>query len=161
VDGVTSSANLVIRRLRPADVDQVVRIEREAFTTPWQAETFTSLLDRDGVELVVMADEGGEVVGYAVLWCILDQGELANIAIVPGRRGEGLGARLLGHVLDLARARGVERVFLEVRASNEAAAALYARFGFEEVGRRRDYYERPREDARVLVAHLGPTSPAD
>ena len=69
------------------DVNAVVAIEGDAFTTPWQADTFTGLLDRDGAELLVMTDDDDAVVGYAILWCILDQGELANIAIVPARRG--------------------------------------------------------------------------
>ena len=146
-DGIT------IRPLEPRDIDAVVAIEREAFTTPWQPETFAGLLDRDAVELTVMVDDE-TIVGYSVLWCILDQGELANIAILPPRRGAGLGARLLRHVLDIANGRGVERVFLEVRASNEAAHALYRRFGFVETGRRANYYEHPREDALVMVAQL-------
>jgi len=152
VEGLIPGGGLRIRALRSGDVDAVVEIEREAFTTPWQAETFVGLLERDGVELIVMADPDDTIVGYAVLWCILDQGELANIAITPARRGGGLGARLLAHVLEVARGRGVETVFLEVRASNQAALELYARFGFEEVGRRRDYYDHPREDALVMKA---------
>jgi len=155
VEGLSTSDHLRIRALRAADVDAVVEIEREAFTTPWQADTFLGLLERDGVELIVMADPEDVVVGYAVLWCILEQGELANIAITPARRGGGLGFRLLAHVLEVARGRGVEAVFLEVRASNRAALDLYARFDFAEVGRRRDYYEHPREDALVLKATLG------
>ncbi len=157
---VNGSAELVLRRLRPEDVEQVVEIEREAFTTPWQADTFASLLDREGVELVVLAEPDGTVVGYAVLWCILDQGELANIAIVPAGRSEGLGGRLLEHVMKLARGRGVDRVYLEVRASNRAAAALYARSGFVEVGRRKGYYDRPKEDALVMLARLDAATPS-
>jgi ribosomal-protein-alanine N-acetyltransferase len=153
VEGLTADG-LRIRALRVGDVEAVVEIEREAFTTPWQAETFIGLLERDGVELIVMADAQDAIVGYAVLWCILDQGELANIAITPARRGGGLGFRLLAHVLEVARGRGVETVFLEVRASNQAALDLYAHFGFEEVGRRRGYYDHPREDALVMKAAL-------
>jgi ribosomal-protein-alanine N-acetyltransferase len=158
VEGVSLPRDLRIRRLRETDIDEVVRIEREAFTTPWQAETFAGLMERDGVELTVMTKSDDEVVGYAILWCVLDQGELANIAIAAGHRGAGLGAHLLRHVLDVARARGVARVFLEVRASNRAALGLYSRFGFDEVGRRKNYYERPREDALVLRADLDVSS---
>lgn len=150
-------AGFTIRPLELRDIDAVVAIEREAFTTPWQAETFAGLMDREAVELTVMVDADDEVVGYSVLWCILDQGELANIAITPGWRGSGLGARLLEHVLAVAARRGVEKIFLEVRASNEAALALYRRYGFEQAGRRAGYYEQPREDALVMVARLSRT----
>lgn len=145
---------IAIRKLRPDDIEAVVAIESEAFTTPWQAATFEGLVDRDGVELVVITDESEGVIGYAVLWCILEQGELANLALSTSRRGAGLGAHLLRHVLDLARERGIEKLFLEVRASNERAIELYRRFGFEDVGLRRGYYDRPTEDARVMLATL-------
>lgn len=140
-----------------ADVRRVVEIETEAFTSPWQEDTFAGLLDRPGVELLVLEDESTGIVGYAVLWCVVDQGELANVAIVPGRRGQGLGRLLVGRVLDVARARGLTRVYLEVRSSNQRAARIYEDFGFREVGVRRDYYDQPREDARILMLELGAT----
>lgn len=136
-----------------ADVDAVAALEALAFSTPWQADTFRTLLERPGAELHVL-DADGELAGYAVLWCILDQGELANIAIREQDRGLGLGGVLLDHVLEVASGRGVRSLFLEVRESNAAAAALYESRGFREIGRRKDYYERPREDARVLEKRL-------
>jgi len=150
-DVPTLPPGIEIRPLGPDDVDAVVAIESEAFTTPWQADTFESLIDRDGVELIVMADELDGVIGYAVLWCILDQGELANLAVSPARRGVGLGSHLLRHVVGVARRRRVEKLFLEVRASNAGAIGLYTRFGFSDVGLRRAYYDNPREDARVML----------
>ncbi|MDE3013504.1 MAG: ribosomal protein S18-alanine N-acetyltransferase [Gemmatimonadota bacterium] len=143
-----------IRTLGPDDVDAVVEIETEAFTTPWKADTFKSLMDRDGVELIVMEDTTEGVIGYAVLWCILDQGELANLALSPLRRGTGLGSRLLKHVVDVASSRGVHKLFLEVRSSNSAAIDLYQRFGFADVGLRPAYYDNPREDARGMLLEM-------
>jgi len=89
-----------------------------------------------------------------VLWCIHDQGELANIAVIPELRDRGLGAYLLDHVLEVARDRGVESLYLEVRVSNVRARSMYRSRGFEEIGVRKDYYEQPREDARILVKRL-------
>lgn len=134
-------------------METVAEIEAEAFTTPWKVETFRALLKRDNVVTLVLEGEG-IVVGYAVLWCVLEQGELANLAIREPCRGRGLSRILLDAVIEQARVRGVHRLYLEVRASNEPAAALYAGHGFEEIGRRPDYYDRPKEDARVLVRHL-------
>jgi ribosomal-protein-alanine N-acetyltransferase len=144
----------VIRPRAPRDLAAVATLERDAFTTPWTAATFRRLLDRPGAELWVV-EERGRVVAYAVLWCILDQGELANIAVEPGARGQGIGGRLLDHLVDVARERGVHRLFLEVRESNEAAHRLYDSRGFRRIGTRRDYYDKPREDARVLELRLG------
>jgi ribosomal-protein-alanine N-acetyltransferase len=136
------------------DVESVAAIEAEAFTSPWSVQTFASLLDRSGLELLVLEDEHEGVIGYAVLWCILDQGELANVAVTPRLRGRGLGTFLLGRVIEIARARGIENVFLEVRPSNTVAVELYRRFGFQEVGLRKGYYDQPREDALILAARL-------
>ncbi len=145
---------VAVRPMRSGDVSVVAEIEAGTFTSPWSAQTFQSLLDRPGLELLVMEHERDGVIGYAVLWCILDQGELANVAVVPGLRGRGFGAHLLAEVIARARSRGLATVFLEVRASNESALALYRRFGFEEVGHRKAYYERPREDARIMALRL-------
>lgn len=139
----------MIRRMATGDVEAVAQLEEGAFSAPWTAATFLRLLERPGAELWV-AEEEGEIVGYGVLWCILDQGELANIAVAPPAQGRGLGGRLLDHFIDVARKRGVGRLFLEVRESNEVAMRLYASRGFHRIGRRRGYYERPREDALVL-----------
>jgi ribosomal-protein-alanine N-acetyltransferase len=154
VDAVALPEGVDVRALREEDIDAVVVIETEAFSTPWKRDTFANLIGRDGVELLVMTHTEHGVVGYAVLWCILDQGELANLALQPGKRGSGLGSHLLRQVLKVARMRGVAKLFLEVRASNERARDLYANFGFTEVGRRAGYYDAPREDALVLLATL-------
>ena len=139
-----------VRAMIAADLSDVVAIETEAFSTPWRADTFEGLIGRDGLELLTFVDPEDGVLGYAVLWCILDQGELANIAIRPELRGRGLGGRLLGEVLTTCREKGVRSLYLEVRESNHAAVALYEGFGFRDVGRRKDYYQHPREDARVM-----------
>ncbi len=145
------NATAAVRPMEAADVERVVAIETEAFTSPWSAETFETLLGRDGAELWVLDLPDAPVVGYAMLWCILDQGELANIAIAAEWRGRSLGAFLLDRVLEVARDRGVRSLYLEVRESNAVARHLYGSRGFIEVGRRADYYDHPREDARVLL----------
>lgn len=150
---MTGIGSVVIREMTEHDLPTVVRLENASFTSPWQLDTFRTLVGRPGAVLRVVEVEG-VVVAYAVLWCILDQGELANIAVDPGFWGRGLGGRLLDHLLDVGRERGVESLFLEVRESNAVARAMYGRRGFEQVGLRRDYYDDPREDALVLRKHL-------
>ena len=139
-----------IRPLAPADVDAVARLEAEAFSTPWSAQTFRSLAERSGPVLLVAESPELPVTGYAVLWSFGDQAELANIAVAPGCRGRGVGSALLDAVLAAARERGAREVFLEVRESNQTARAMYERRGFQQIGRRPGYYQRPREDAWVM-----------
>lgn len=154
MDGLSAPPWVTARRMTPADVERVARIEADAFTSPWKADTFQTLLERPGAELWVLEDPEAGVVAYAVVWCILDQGELANIAVAEPFRRRGYGAWLLSRVVEVARERGVESLYLEVRASNGRAADLYRVFGFKEIGVRRDYYDHPREDALLMVLRL-------
>ena len=142
------------RRMAVADVERVAQMERDSFTSPWKAETFEALLDRPGAEMWVLDHATDGVIGYFVLWCILDQGELANIAVSDEHRGKGYGAFLLQRVVDVARERGVEALYLEVRASNAAAMTLYEAFGFTQVGLRKKYYDHPVEDGMVMMVRL-------
>ena len=148
------TADVRVRPMRAGDVARVAAIEREAFTSPWKEETFRTLLGRPGAELLVLETDVDGVIGYTVLWCIEDQGELANIGIDGTHRGRGLGSLLLDRCIELARERGVRSLYLEVRESNDRARRMYTARGFEEIGVRRNYYDEPREDARVLVKRL-------
>ncbi len=149
-----ASARLSIRPMTSSDVFEVVRIETAAFSTPWSEGTFHSLLGRSGVELWV-ADWEDQVAAYAILWRVLDEGELANIAVRKDLRGRGIGSGLLGRMLEVAEDSGLRSLYLEVRESNGPAREMYARRGFDEIGVRKGYYDEPREDARVLKKSLG------
>lgn len=144
---------IVIRSARAADVARIMEIERASYSMPWTEATFRGLLERSDSDVLV-AEEGGRVVGYAACWVVVDQAELGNIAVAPEWRRLGVGARLLEAVIEHARERGVRELFLEVRVSNDVAQRLYQRHGFREVGRRRNYYVAPVEDALVMCKLL-------
>ena len=147
--GRPNAEDVQLRDMTVTDLPIVVEIERASYTVPWSEATFRGLLRRRDADLVV-AVAGEQVIGYACFWCVLDQGELGNVAVTKGWRGRGLGARLLTEMIGRAASRGVREVFLEVRPSNIVARRLYERFGFVPVGRRRNYYQEPAEDALVL-----------
>jgi ribosomal-protein-alanine N-acetyltransferase len=144
--------------LEPAsdrDLAAVVALERQCYSDPWSASAFAALPGNPAVHFVVAREgEGASVSGYAVAWFVADEGELANLAVAPSARRRGVGAALLGSVLAEATARGAATLYLEVRESNQAARKLYAARGFEEVGRRREYYRSPQEDALILRCTL-------
>lgn len=143
-----------IRRAQAADLSAVAAIEAQAFSNPWPPETLLSLMARGRVLLLVAEDPEDGVVGYAVSWWVLDQAELANLAVRQDHQGRGIGSALLDGILAEIREKGVESVFLEVRVSNERARGLYLSRGFTQIAVRADYYENPREDARILVKAL-------
>jgi len=101
-----------------------------------------------------VAIEDGRAVGYVLARQAADEAEILNLGVAPAARRRGIGRALVREGLAALAARGAEQVFLEVRESNAAARALYAEFGFAEVGRRRGYYRRPTEDAIVLRAAI-------
>jgi len=138
-----------LRAMIADDMPAVLAIEYESYSVPWSETTFRGLLRRRDAEMIV-AEAGGAVIGYAIFWTVLDQSELGNVAVTGAWRGQGIGQRLVADVLRRADQRGVREVFLEVRPSNTSARRLYERFGFSQVGRRRNYYQDPVEDALVL-----------
>jgi ribosomal-protein-alanine N-acetyltransferase len=153
VESTPASAprHLSIRPARRDDVDEVAAIEKRAFSDPWSANSFRSLFGNPLVHFAIAEDAiTGKVLGYVVAWFVVDEAEIANLAVSDDVRRGGVGARLLDHALQAAKQRQARMVFLEVRESNEAARALYASRGFAVAGRRSKYYRKPVEDALVL-----------
>jgi ribosomal-protein-alanine N-acetyltransferase len=144
---------VVVRDAVAADVDSVHAIEVASFSQPWRREAFRDLILAGGGRVLV-ATLGQEVAGYIVLVGAADEAEIANLAVAPAGRRQGTGRLLVEAALSEARRRGVRHVFLEVRASNVAAQALYRAFGFEAIAARRAYYQFPTEDAIVMRCPL-------
>ena len=145
---------LDIRPMRDEDLEAVIGIELQVYDFPWTLGIFRDCLRAGYCCWVLTLGEG--VVGYGVTMVAVQECHLLNLCIHPGWQGQGLGHKLIQHLLKLARQSGAESAFLEVRESNAKARALYRRLGFVEVGRRRDYYPRQngREDALLLSLTL-------
>lgn len=146
-------APLQIRPARPADVAAIALVERRCFSDPWSADAFGTVLRTPGNH-VILAEAEGALAGYFVGRVVAGEAEILNLAVAPEARRAGLGRTLLAHGLRALRDAGAREVFLEVRAGNAAAIALYQRHGFRQVGRRARYYSRPVEDALVLQVAL-------
>lgn len=161
---VGSVESVTVRRAEERDVPRVLEIERVSFVDPWTGEAFRSSLILPHLRfLVADADPaaggaGGAagVVGYVLAMVMGPEGEIADIAVAPEARGRGVGGVLLDHVTSLVAGEGVRTMYLEVRESNEAARRLYDSRAFRLVGRRRQYYQQPAEDALVLRREIAP-----
>ncbi len=141
----------MIRAATAADLEAIVAIARRAFVDPWSEAAFASELGNADASVVVTED----LSGFAIVRFLADEAELIDLAVLPERQGRGLGHALLAHVLALAAARGASSMYLEVRATNAPAVALYHRAGFAQVGLRRGYYAHDGADALLMARTLG------
>lgn len=143
-----------IKAMCQEDIPEVLRLEREAFgQMAWHADDFESAISsKCDFPLVIQAgtDSIG-LAGYAVLRIIAPEAEIENICVAPACRRIGVGETLMAEMLRLAAERDAERIFLEVRAHNEPAKALYLKSGFVESYRRKNYYQGPTEDAIIMM----------
>lgn len=144
------SRALRLEPLEESDLGWVVEHERALHSHPWTLGNFRDSLS-SGHSCWRLC-ELGAVVGYLVVMTILDEAHLLNISVVRAEQGKGLGGAALGLLFEHLRPLGIQHVLLEVRPSNAAARALYAKTGFEQIGRRKGYYPAPdgREDAIVM-----------
>ena len=132
-------------------LDEVAELERICFSVPWSRNMLAEELDNLLSAFLVALDDEDKVVGYAGVQIILDEGYITNVAVRPECRRQGIAAKLLQVFLDFAKANKLAFLTLEVRASNYDAIALYGSRGFRSVGRRKNYYEHPKEDAIIMT----------
>lgn len=132
-------------------LDEVAELERICFSAPWSRNMLAEELDNALSAFLVALDDEGKVVGYAGVQVILDEGYITNVAVRPEYRRRGVAAQLLEVFIAFAEGNKLAFLTLEVRASNQAAIVLYGRHGFRSAGRRRNYYEHPKEDAIIMT----------
>ena len=141
-----------------AHLDQVEEIEKACFADPWSRQIFEETLqDLQTTNWAAQATDG-TVLGYISFTAVLDEADVNNLAVRPDCRRQGVASALLAALDRHGRARNLARLFLEVRPSNKNALMLYKKFGYTEVGRRKNYYLSPREDAIIMRSELGHVS---
>ena len=148
--------NILIRRMKPEDVDEVAAIEQATFARPWSRESFRQEMERNKAARYLVAVRDGRIIGYAGAWIILDESHITNIAVAEAERGKGVGRRLTEALLQYISNLGAAYATLEVRVSNERAQHLYKSLGFVSVGKRKRYYEDNGEDAYLMVCEHMP-----
>lgn len=142
---------MTVRAMKEEDLPQVTAIEKATFSLPWSQQSFADAAKKtDNVYLV--CDCAGEIAGYCGMWTVLGEGNITNVAVRDSYRRNGVGKALLQELLKRGAAKSVEVFFLEVRESNEAARHLYENLGFEQIGVRKHFYEKPVENA-IIMAH--------
>lgn len=143
---------LQIRKMQMADLDRVCAIEKNSFSMPWSRKSFEETLANPNVHYMVACGETEPelIMGYCGAYVILDEADINQVAVAEAYRKKGVGRQMLQAMLEQLQQIGVKAVTLEVRKSNEAAIALYESLGFIVEGVRKNFYEKPAEDALIM-----------
>lgn len=142
-----------IRKMTEADVPQVAEIERRSFSMPWSEDAFLDSLSYSYAHFLV-AEEEERIMGYVGMYVSLDEGEITNVAVHPDCRGKGVAQALMREMQREAEQLSVPRILLEVRVSNADAIHVYEKSGYTELGVRKNFYEKPKEDGLLMELKL-------
>lgn len=140
---------MIVRPMHENDSGQVAQIENELFADSWSERSILETL-RQPQAVVFVADHADQIAGYVIVYHVIDECEIARIAVLPQMQNQGVGGQLLDHLLTWCRENAVIRIMLEVRSGNETARRFYRNQCFLEDGIRQDYYTNPREDAVLM-----------
>ena len=140
---------LNFRKMNEADIERVAELEKQIFTDAWTSNSICET-SRQNQAFIVVAEEDGEVAGYCIIYYVLDEGEIARIAVDERWRRRGVGRGLLDYTCTCCKEKSVERLLLDVRESNENARAFYKNYGFAEDGIRKNFYDMPKEHAILM-----------
>lgn len=141
--------DIVVCPMRPEDVKEVCRIEEANFSQPWSEKGFLDALNQENYCFISVKIDG-KVVGYCGMQQVLDEADITNVAVDCAYRNCGIGYRMLSELLGYGIKRGITAFTLEVRESNAGAIALYEKLGFVNCGIRKNFYEKPRENAVIM-----------
>ena len=132
-------------------ISQLAALEEQCFSMPWTEQQLRSQLPDANHEFIAAVDGDGRVLGYVGMMFVLDEGYISNVAVSPECRRQGIGDALIAEMDSRAKKRALSFATLEVRESNYAAIALYGSRGFRGEGRRKNYYDHPKEDAIIMT----------
>ncbi len=150
METMSAGDDIIIRKMTAEDIDQVMVVENDAFTSPWSQDTFKAEVTDNELACYLVVEQQQQIIGYAGMWLILDEAHVTNIAILSCCRRSGIGDKLLAALIQAAKENGAESMTLEVRAANIAAQQLYLKYGFQPYGIRPQYYSDTKEDAIIM-----------
>lgn len=139
---------LQIVKMTAAHASELAELDKICFAVPWSEESFLKETENSLAKYFV-AEENGKIIGYGGVWCVQEEGQITNIAVLPEYRRSGVASKILEEIIDACA--DMERIVLEVRESNTSAIALYEKYGFKNVGTRRNFYHSPTENAIIMI----------
>ncbi|WP_052729737.1 ribosomal protein S18-alanine N-acetyltransferase [Syntrophomonas zehnderi] len=142
-----------VRKMTEQDLDEVMRIEHEAFSLPWSRDSYLGELKNSFADYLV-CDFAGEIAGYAGIWVVFEEAHITNVAVSKKYRSRGIGLALMQETEKIARAKQAIRILLEVRPSNQVAISMYESLDYYQTGVRKAYYTDNGEDAIIMTKLL-------
>lgn len=143
----------IFRKGTQEDINQIADLEKNIFSDAWTTKGVQETFEQKQA-FITVAELEGKVIGYCIIYYVMDEAEIARIAIGGDVRRKGLGKGLLQYTCECCKERGVERLLLDVRESNVGAIAFYEYYGFQQDGIRKHFYEMPKEDAVLMSMSL-------
>lgn len=140
---------MIITQMNACHVQQIAELEKLCFNDPWSVNSIASEVD-NRLSLWLVAMEKDQVIGYVGSQTVLGETDMMNIAVHPDYRKQGVGTALITGLIEALEKKESHSLMLEVRSSNATAISVYHNLGFSEVGRRRNYYRNPKEDALIM-----------
>lgn len=147
--------NIRLTEMTESDLDEVLEIERASFPSPWSNSMFLNELSNPTSRIIIAKGESDKILGFICFWDVAGEIHILNLATHPGHRRQGIGKRLLTHVIESSMKNGAGVFLLEVRSRNTTAISFYKSFGFKESGRRKGYYADTGDDAILMELVLG------
>ncbi len=140
---------MIIRKMLESDAAVVAEIEKKVFSLPWSEKSFADAAAKEG-NIYLVACEGDKIVGYVGAWGVFGEADITNVCVDPEYRKRGIANELINALIEEGRKNKIDIFFLEVRESNSAAISLYEKNGFKQISVRKNFYERPVENALVM-----------
>lgn len=141
-----------IIKMTEAHAQSLAELDKICFSVPWSENSFREEAE-NALAKYFVAEDNGKIIGYSGVWCVQDEGQITNIAVLPEYRRQGVASKLLEHLVN--ECRELSQLVLEVRESNSGALALYEKYGFKKVGMRKNFYHSPTENAIIMIRGEG------
>ncbi|MFR4985946.1 MAG: ribosomal protein S18-alanine N-acetyltransferase [Lachnospirales bacterium] len=143
-----------ILKMTKEHIKDVHKIEEDSFSIPWSEKAFYDELTKNKMAIYIVAKKDNEIIGYGGMWHVINEGHITNVAVKKEYRGKGVGSKIIGAFIDIAKEKEMIGITLEVRVSNDIAKNLYKKNGFIMEGIRKEYYEDNKEDAIIMWKNL-------
>lgn len=145
---------MLIRRMDLLDIDKIVALEQELFSSPWDKEAFYYELEKNAFSTILVLEDELEIIGYIGMWLLGDQTQITTLGIKKAYQGSGYAKKLMDKCEEITKTMGYANINLEVRISNQKAIKLYEKCGFKIVAIRKNYYQDNHEDAYLMIKKM-------